>query len=382
MGVDHGNGWVSTYYHLINEQRGLVGQTVAAGTRLGDAGRTDPCRAGATFDHVHFGIQRDGARYPADGLSIGGYTAHSTGRDYYGYWTRNSDGARVLTNNGGAVCCLPSTTSVGGGGGGGTSTDLYFVKTRNTGSGRVEAFTATASSGYQSGISSATRFSPGDANNGWFGLLPSTDLYFVKTKNTGSGRVEVHTATAGSNFQSGVSTTSRFSPGDSDNGWFGLLPNRDLYFVKTKNTGSGKVEVHTATAASGYTSGISTAAPRFSPADANNGWFGLLPNNDLYFVKTKNTGSGRVEAFTATAASGYRSGVSSATRFSPADADNGWFRMLPNNDVYFVKTKNTGSGKVEVHTVTSASSYQAGISSAAPRFSSADANNGWFGLLG
>jgi len=78
----------------------------------------------------------------------------------------------------------------------------------------------------------------------------------------------------------------------------------------------------------------------------------------------------------------HQSGISSATRFSPGDASNGWFRMLPNNDVYFVKTRNTGSGRVEVHTATRASSYQSGISSAAPRFSPADASNGWFGLLG
>ena len=264
----------------------------------------------------------------------------------------------------------------------GGSTDLYFVKTKNTGSGRVEAFTATAGSGYSTGVSSATRFSPGDEANGWFGLLPNTDLYFVKTKNTGSGRIEAFTASRDSGYQSGVSSATRFSPGDANNGWFGLLPNTDLYFIKTKNTGSGRVEAFTATRASGYQSGMSTAVPRFSPGDADNGWFGLLPNGDVYFVKTKNTGSGRIEAFTATAASGYQTGVSSATRFSPGDASNGWFRMLPNNDVYFVKTRNTGSGKVEVHTATRASNYQSGISSAAPRFSPADANNGWFGLLG
>ncbi len=166
----------------------------------------------------------------------------------------------------------------------------------------------------------------------------------------------------------------------ADPGLIGVGVN-DLYFVKTKNTGSGSVEAFTATAASGYTSGISSAAPRFSPADANNGWFGLLPNTDLYFVKTRNTESGKVEAFTATAASGYQTGVSSVTRFSPGDANNGWFGLLPNTDLYFVKTKNTGSDRVEVHTATGASGYQTGISVAAPRFSSADANNGWFRLL-
>ncbi len=98
---------------------------------------------------------------------------------------------------------------------------------------------------------------------------------------------------------------------------------RSVYFVKTKNVTA--VEVHTVTAASGYTTGISSKT-RFSPADANNGWFGVLPNGDVYFVKTKNVTA--VEVHTVTAASGYTTGISSKTRFSPADANNGWFGDL------------------------------------------------------
>ena len=47
----------------------------------------------------------------------------------------------------------------------------FEVRPPTTGSGKVEAFTTTLASGYQTGIASATRFSPGDADNGWFGLL-------------------------------------------------------------------------------------------------------------------------------------------------------------------------------------------------------------------
>ena len=50
----------------------------------------------------------------------------------------------------------------------------------------------------------------GGASNG--------DLYFIKTKNTGSGHVEVHSATAGSGYQSGQHSVSWFSPSDANNG--------------------------------------------------------------------------------------------------------------------------------------------------------------------
>jgi len=155
-----------------------------------------------------------------------------------------------------------------------------------------------------------------------------TDLFFVKTKNVGSGHVEVHSATAASNYQrAGQHSVTYFSPADANNGWFQMV-GRDLYFVKTKNVGSGHVEVHSATAASNYQRAGQHSVTYFSPADANNGWF-EMEGSDLFFVKTKNVGSGHVEVHsaTATAASSYQTGIHSTTYLSPGDANNGWFNV-------------------------------------------------------
>jgi hypothetical protein len=143
-------------------------------------------------------------------------------------------------------------------------------------------------------------------------------LYYVKTRNT-AGTIEVHTATAASGYTSaGIHSASRFPLSDADNGVFGLLPNGDLYYVKTRNT-AGTIEVHTATAASGYTSAGIDAASWISTGDADNGVFGLLPNGDLYYVKTRNT-AGTIEVHTATAASGYASvGIHAASWISAAE---------------------------------------------------------------
>jgi hypothetical protein len=90
----------------------------------------------------------------------------------------------------------------------------------------VEVHSATASSTYQNGQHSTTWFSAADANNGWFQMV-GPDLYFVKTKNTGSGRVEVHSATAASGYQrSSVDLPTWFSPADADNGWFQVVGSR------------------------------------------------------------------------------------------------------------------------------------------------------------
>jgi hypothetical protein len=260
--------------------------------------------------------------------------------------------------------------------------DLCFVKTRNTASGKVEAFTATNSSRYTTGRSSATRFSSAEADNGWFGMHGNGNIYFVKTKNTASGTIEVFTATASSGYTEGISTATRFLINDGANGTFGMLVNGDLYFIKTRNTGTGMIEAFTAlgpytTGAPrpAYTTGLSTPA-RFPAADAANGWFGMLPTSDVYFIKTRNTGSGKVEAFTATSASGYTTGIQAPTRFANTDADNGTFGMLPNGDVYFVKTKNTTSGKIEAFIATRASNYTSGLSATIPRFASGEGPNG------
>ncbi len=108
--VDHGNGWVSHYYHVVNVNWSLVGRRVLAGTRLGDAGQAVPCGGRSTFRHVHFYVERHGRPVTANGVSMGGYTVHSAGSDYYGHWTRDGDGATVVRNPGEAQCCLRSTT--------------------------------------------------------------------------------------------------------------------------------------------------------------------------------------------------------------------------------------------------------------------------------
>ncbi|QKJ19514.1 cell wall-binding repeat-containing protein [Microbacterium hominis] len=105
LGISHAGGWQSTYYHLVNEQTQLVGTTVAAGTYLGDVGRTLPCGGGATFDHVHLTIRRAGAPVSVEGMTFGGYTVRSGGSDYWGHWV-DATGRRVVTAPGGAACCL------------------------------------------------------------------------------------------------------------------------------------------------------------------------------------------------------------------------------------------------------------------------------------
>ncbi|MCP3974413.1 MAG: peptidoglycan DD-metalloendopeptidase family protein [bacterium] len=107
--IEHGDGWMSTYYHLGQIRTELIGEWVEAGTIVGVAAQAVPCGGRSTFPHVHLVIWRDGERQTADGLSIGGYTVHAGSRPYWGHWTDDSTGETVVVNEDGAACCLTNS---------------------------------------------------------------------------------------------------------------------------------------------------------------------------------------------------------------------------------------------------------------------------------
>jgi hypothetical protein len=94
-------------------------------------------------------------------------------------------------------------------------------------------------------------FMGADWGNGRF-QVAGDRLYFIKTRNTGTGLIEVHSASAGINYDQDVRHSASFlSEVDADNGWF-QIAGEDLYFIKTRNAHSGSIEVHLATHDSNY----------------------------------------------------------------------------------------------------------------------------------
>ena len=127
---------------------------------------------------------------------------------------------------------------------------------------------------------------------------PSADLFFVKTAYTASGRIEVHSATASSGYQSaGVHRVTFIAQDEGPNGSFEIVGS-DLYFIKTRHTASGKIEVHSATAASGYKSAGVHRATFITAAESDNGDFcaaSQLPSFRAWALDTGNW-NGRTSA--------------------------------------------------------------------------------------
>lgn len=113
--------------------------------------------------------------------------------------------------------------------------------------------------------------------------------------------------------------------------------------------------------------------------DANNGWFQMVGSN-LDFIQTKNTTNGHVVIHTLSFASGYQTVTSTSTTFSTDDANNGWFQMV-GSTLWFIKTKNTTNGQIVIHSTGPDSNYQTATSYSTP-LSTTDANSGWFQMDG
>lgn len=209
---------------------------------------------------------------------------------------------------------------------------------------------------------------------GTTGCAPGSCLFGVRSSGTPSGRVEVHGAARGyTSLQTDAATAFPAAvPAD----WrFFLAPyggsgKPDLFGVHLRGTGSGKVEVHVLSAASGYntfTAHVATAQPALAPGAplqiALTGYAGDR-QPDLYFIPWAATGSGRVEVHVLSATSGYQTWVAHAATALPTSqvVATEWQFLVGDRtgagDLVAVHHSGTASGKTEAHVLSQASGYQ------------------------
>ena len=138
--------------------------------------------------------------------------------------------------------------------------------------------------------------------------------------------------------------------------------NRDLYAIKTQNSGSGRTEIHVLDAESGYKVykyNINTALYETGAEEVGPDWtLKILANGDLLALKRRNTTSGKTEVHIYTSASEYQKARPSVSTVLPETDDNWAFVLFNNDDIGALKTNTTKSTFTELYILDANSNYE------------------------
>lgn len=198
---------------------------------------------------------------------------------------------------------------------------------------------------------------PEDGGDFRFLFAANRDLFAIRTRNTGSGMTEVHVLSASSGYKA-FSLQTATALGPTDDSWeFTLASNRDVIAISKRNNGSNMTEVHILEAAKAYKV-FSLQTPTALPASSDAWTFSLANNRDLFAIKKSESGSGKTEVHVLAADTRYRQ-FSQQIATALHATDGRWsFAVAGNRDVFAFMRNGTGSGTMEVHVLDAASGYQ------------------------
>ncbi|SCO88924.1 related to FG-GAP repeat protein [Fusarium oxysporum] len=182
--------------------------------------------------------------------------------------------------------------------------DLIYIKTRNTGTRKIEVYVADAASRYQRFVlQTGTVFDIED--NGVWTMSAKGDLMYIKICNTGTGKIEYYVASKESRYQSFTKQVSTDFAVEDNGTWclalrIGSGQFADLYYIKIRNTGTNMVEAHAVSAQSEFKARLIDTGTGFNLED-NGTW--LMTNHlgdpqrapDLTYIKTRATGTNKIE---------------------------------------------------------------------------------------
>ena len=282
--------------------------------------------------------------------------------------------------------------------------ELYAISKVGA-SGRTEMFQFSQASTYQT-IEKAisTNLGQTGSDNSWKFLLGDynkdgrLDLYAI-SKNGASGRTEVHVlsgATHFSTFLANIATPLGLT--GSDRSWDFQLGdyNRDgvldLYAI-SKQGASGRTEVHVLNGANSFQSFLVNSTTPLARTGTGYEWnFELADYNgdgtlDLYAINRAGA-SGRVEVHVMNGATTFQSFLlNAATPLAQVPATNAYEFELGDYDrdgkvdLYYIPLRG-GSGRVEVHVLSAASTFQTFVANAATSLTISSTQTVWDFELG
>jgi hypothetical protein len=250
--------------------------------------------------------------------------------------------------------------------------DLAYFKRLATGTDATELHAVSAASGFQQfilhtgtglGLAATTT---GDLTLADIDRDGRPDQVFIKRRSTGTGAVEVHVLSAASGFQQFIlHTGTGLAEVEDGSGEFFMADvdrdgSSDLVFAKSGTTGSGKVELHTLSAASGFQQFLQHTATALTAVEGALGNFAMADVDrdgrlDLAFLKRRKTGSGTIEVHVLSAASGFQQFLQhAASALAVVEDGSGDFTLTDINldgtpDLVYIKRRDVGAGTIELH---------------------------------
>lgn len=203
--------------------------------------------------------------------------------------------------------------------------------------------------------------------------IPTGDMFGTGAAGTGSGKVEVHALSRSSGyrtFTNHIATGLAQVSNPADWAFFYAPYNgsgrHDLFGVHYANTGSGRVELHVLSEASGYQTFVAHVATALAAVPAGQWQFAVTGyagdgGADLYAIHYQGGASGHVEVHVLAGSGGYQQWLlHAATALSSTPP--GQFSYLVGDrfgsgDLLALERYGTGSGHTEAHTLSRSSSY-------------------------
>ena len=191
-------------------------------------------------------------------------------------------------------------------------------------------------------------------NGAW--VAESNDLYFIKTENTITGSIEVRRLSGAAMYKTiDIDTGSAFSASEASKGKFDI-DNGDLYFIKYMNTESGNVEIHVAGHQKNFAEITYHAVSSISAHLHVTGEF-TVRGGDLYLIQL-GTSTGKVELVRADGAKDYKNYSVHTTSVVQEDHKGADWFIGAKRDLYVANKRETKSGLVEVYVATAESIYE------------------------
>lgn len=298
-------------------------------------------------------------------------------RDGNGEWGGRVLSARLVGSSGSVTITGDQLASAGG-----LFSSWWHPVIWNTASTRVLALTLTPTGAQQQPIAA----SPTGSVTGPSQSLPLAedpadwrhflsregDLVGLKVAHTESGRVEVHVLSAVSGFTQWTNHVATPLPSTATGLWavgsFDGSGRPDLWFLPLSGTGTGGVEVHVLSAASNYQTWVlhsGTALGAYAPSRISLLVGDSAGRGDLTLVLREDTGSGMTEVHRLTRSSSYQAfdlHTRTPLGYSASDAFQFGLGTIDGDtspDLLVILRSATGSGKVEVHSLSGASGMTA-----------------------